>query len=61
MPRPCRSNGAGFVGKGWVGLVFSPGTVDCSHWPFFDRPDGFTGFAVQDEQERLFGRLRQRS
>ena len=26
---PCRSNGAGLVGKGCVGLVFSPGTFDC--------------------------------
>jgi hypothetical protein len=25
---PCRSNGAGLVGKGCVGEVFSPGTVD---------------------------------
>src|SRR6266508_2839691 len=27
--RPCRSNGAGFVGKGWVSELLSPGTVDC--------------------------------
>ena len=26
---PCRSNGAGRVGKGWVGDVRSPGTSDC--------------------------------
>ena len=26
--RPCRSNGAGRVGKGCVGEVHSPGTVD---------------------------------
>ncbi len=25
---PCRSNGAGFVGIGCVGELFSPGTVD---------------------------------
>ena len=26
---PCRSNGGGLVGKGCVGEVYSPGTVDC--------------------------------
>ena len=26
---PWRSNGAGFVGNGWVRAVFSPATVDC--------------------------------
>ena len=26
---PCRSNGAGFVGNGWVGDVCSPGVFDC--------------------------------
>src|SRR5215468_2925938 len=27
---PCLSYAGGFVGNGWVALVFSPGTVDCS-------------------------------
>src|SRR5262245_22533543 len=27
---PCRSYAGGLVGKGCVGFVFSPGTVDCS-------------------------------
>ena len=28
MLTPCRSNGGGFVGCGWVGDRRSPGTVD---------------------------------
>ena len=29
MLMPCRSNGGGFVGNGWVGEYHSPGTLPC--------------------------------
>jgi hypothetical protein len=48
------SNGAAFVGSGYVGHV------RLRHRPLLDRPDRLAGLAIQDEEERLFGWLCQR-
>ena len=60
MVTPCRSYGGGLVTNGCVGEYQLARDVAFRDRPFFDRPDGLPGDAIQDEEEALLGRLRQR-
>jgi hypothetical protein len=52
-----RHSGNGFVGKGCVGQLCSPGTVETGYWSFFYWKNRFTCFPVEHKDESLFGYL----